>query len=1094
VDPKLSILLVKGYDDIVKLLLKKGAPVNTRVAEDNSTPLHKACAGSKPGHLPAVRLLLVCQADVHALNKWRETPLLTAANHGNAGAVELLLAAGADPCKCTDTGWSPLSIAAYKGHDEVVRLLLEEGAPTEEEDPTLSALLQAATKGLADTVELLLQNGADHTVTTKKGDTALSILVEQNLIDAAVTMVTKYSASISRCSRDRKKVQRARLLINLRMKQMEREGKNGTSITDECETDDDDDSEGSQSAQHDGDAISPQEGAAASAKKKKKKNKGGASSAVNAEEIARAAEEALLLELAEEDEKAKAVEAGTSSKKAKKKKKKERERQQKMKEEEERRVREEREQQEREMRRKEREEKQRLEKEQKLKEQQEREIKELMEREKAMAAKRKKRERREREQQLKQREKDASSVPPSPSGSADGSEKRGRSPKTTQQQSQAQAVSQSAGGTGANVAPLAGNRRWETKGKSPTPNAKNSPSNNVPPMPTSAQSQAGNVSTPSTFLSPRTASSGSDLSSTAVLPVEEKPAGPIAQPEHEAKLQSSGRKIEHPAITLFRREKVSEMIQRCSLLLGFGEVAVKRILYRWIIRASHDKSSYVDPIIPSWTDAGQLSAYFQRQLITESRHGGVNSQSLVNPEALKEAGSSVAMMCQALAKEVAEVRQRVEVHLPREWSDSELGMAASEGMLHHDAVVALSWANRCSVNIPAATFAALRERYFGPPNRFLTAVFVAKLWYETKEMLATNTGMCVKLPPATQATLYSDAAVTAELASDPFSAFETNVFWGCFEEVDYFFGGQPPFSKDGLVGENVLARHGGSVSVIPPPDYLIASQYVNRMVDILDAGGVSNTPVSFALFLPSDCFRDSPQGPSPDDLSQLAPRLGDSRRALVQHVEVLRAGKHFYRSDSAPGGTSICDSGSLFVLLQNEAAISQINVTMASIVKIVNSVSTGTPTPNDNPMVSPIGFSGNFGLHEPSPIAAQPQPGFFDTNHISAAPQRVVSSDFGAVGGSAIPSPFSSANEPMPRGLARPGRLFDLVDNGEDDQVNDVDLVSGMLNNLGVGLFQNGGNLGSDVDIEAISLMGIGGPPLPSSRTTSSSSQTRPFR
>merc|ERR1712032_332888 len=214
----------KGYDDIVALLLRAGAPVNCRVTEDSSTPLHKACAGSKPGHLEAVKLLLESHADVHALNKWRETPLLTAANHGQGTAVEQLLLAGADPCKCTDTGWSPLSIAAYKGHDEVVKLLLEEGAPTEEADPTLSALLQAATKGLPDTVELLLRYGADHTVTTKKGDTALSIFVEQNLIDAAVEMVTEYKASVPRCSRDRKKVQRARLLINLRVKRQQKEG------------------------------------------------------------------------------------------------------------------------------------------------------------------------------------------------------------------------------------------------------------------------------------------------------------------------------------------------------------------------------------------------------------------------------------------------------------------------------------------------------------------------------------------------------------------------------------------------------------------------------------------------------------------------------------------------------------------------------------------------------------------------------------------------------------------------------------------------------------------------------------------------------
>jgi ankyrin repeat protein len=319
----------KGYDDICGLLLAAQASVDCRVTEDLSTPLHKACAGSKAGHISAVSQLLEGNADVHALNKWRETPLLTAANHGQSEAVEALLRYGADPCKCTDTGWSPLSIAAYKGHDEVVRLLLEEGAPTEEDDPTLSALLQAATKGLPDTVMLLLRHGADHTVTTKKGDTALSILVEQNLIDAAVEMVTDYSASIPRCSRDRKKVQRARLLINLRLKQMQRDG-TGPYCDDSDYGDSDAETENTGRALHD-DADSAASPSSSDSKLKKKKQKGFQISIAKQEAEARAAEEALLLELAaEENAKSAAViasEGGSSKNSKKKKKKKEKERQ-----------------------------------------------------------------------------------------------------------------------------------------------------------------------------------------------------------------------------------------------------------------------------------------------------------------------------------------------------------------------------------------------------------------------------------------------------------------------------------------------------------------------------------------------------------------------------------------------------------------------------------------------------------------------------------------------------------------------------------------------------------------------------------------------
>lgn len=319
----------KGYDEIVGLLLAAGAPVNCRVTEDLSTPLHKACAGGKPGHLSSVQQLLEGDADVHALNKWRETPLLTAANHGQSEAVEALLAHGADPCKCTDTGWSPLSIAAYKGHDEVVRLLLEEGAPTEEADPTLSALLQAATKGLPDTVMLLLRHGADHTVTTKKGDTALAILVEQNLIDAAVEMVTDYNASIPRCSRDRKKVQRARLLINLRLKQMHREGDDSDMSDDDSDPDESDsDQDNGAVALHTAGGIAASPLTSGGSRKKGKKKNTPLESIAKAEADARAAEEALLLEI--EAEEKKKIAASESKNNKKKKKKKDRDRQQKV--------------------------------------------------------------------------------------------------------------------------------------------------------------------------------------------------------------------------------------------------------------------------------------------------------------------------------------------------------------------------------------------------------------------------------------------------------------------------------------------------------------------------------------------------------------------------------------------------------------------------------------------------------------------------------------------------------------------------------------------------------------------------------------------
>jgi hypothetical protein len=66
--------------------------------------------------------------------------------------------------------------------------------------------------------------------------------------------------------------------------------------------------------------------------------------------------------------------------------------------------------------------------------------------------------------------------------------------------------------------------------------------------------------------------------------------------------------------------------------------------------------------------------------------------------------------------------------------------------------------------------------------------------------------------------------------------------------------------------------------------------------------------------------------------------------------------------------------------------------------------------------------------------------------------------------------------------------LFELVeDTDEDHQQNDDIIMSGMLNNLDLGLFSDA-NVGSDnIDIEAISLMGIGGPPSQSLRNSATS-------
>ncbi len=1105
------------------LLLKAGAPVNCRVTEDASTPLHKACAGGKPGHLSAARQLIDAKANVHALNKWRETPLLTAANHGNAGAVDLLLKAGADPCKCTDTGWSPLSIAAYKGHDDVVRLLLEEGAPTEEADPSLSALLQAATKGLPDTVELLLRHGADHTVTTKKGDTALSILVEQNLIDAAVEMVTEYKASVPRCSRDRKKVQRARLLINLRMKQLQREGLLTGSTDDEDETDGEH-SDNSKPALHDEScdvAKATESDVVAQASEKKRKKKKTANK--SAEEQARAAEEALLLELQQEDEKAKKEEADANSKREKKRKKKERERQLKLKEEEDRREQENRQAKERERQQREKEEQQRKEREQREQEIRERKMKETEELERQLTIKKREREAREcrqRELELKEREKNSvkKGSPCESPASSISSDRRSKvsikGPKKKQvcavteskiqdSRSDSNSSSQSSGSP-APSQPIR-SKAWETPSTPETHEGFSyaqvlNPINKLP----QSSDAARRVGRDTVSLSPRPSSlvDSYRLSSVAtefhgmtpkpprVATVDLFKTSTLQAPvttdvsdlaESTKRILDNTGVVEHPAVAMYRQEKITELLKTCAHsttdpLRTVEEITIKKVVYRWIVRASHGQAPFLDCIIPSWVDLDLLKAFFQRQFIAESRAGSRLSSldaGVLNIEALKEAGSAMAILCHKFAEEVAQLRSRLDEQLENTWSDTLLGVTASKVMKNGSgSVVVIDWAGRSQARVPVLVFAKLQERYIGPPGKLLSAILVCQKRYETKRMVASDATVDFRLTTKTQECLSRDARVSVELWIDPFTVYGNNIFAGKFSDVDSLFGGLKPFAKE-EGREELMTTQGGSASVLLPLDSMIAARYVRSIVDLLELADLGGVPLSFAVFAHKDCFRDLKRAPKISDLMLLDPRLDDVQSGYVRHDALFSAGQHIFQCGDIEGFEKVSQEATLFVVLQNVAGRSRFAFDNTTMLKIIKSMSLATTEPADASSDEPFEFSKKFDVMD----SAMPLPvRYFDSNAAPLSPEppksikrSIDSAEYGTIGGAVISNAFS----PTESRRGRHGRLFDLIDDGEDDVVNDVDVVSGMLNNLN-GFFQN--NLSQDVDIEAISLMGIGTP------------------
>lgn len=165
-----------GYDEIVSLLLNRGADVNA----GDGAALQKASAH---GHIGTVQLLLERGADVNARN---DAALSSASYYGRDKVVQLLLDRGADANAryCNALHWASthghvtvvqlllgagvdvnahdggaLSGASTHGHVAVVQLLLDAGANVNAQDG--GALRGASTYGHDATVQLLLDRGAD---------------------------------------------------------------------------------------------------------------------------------------------------------------------------------------------------------------------------------------------------------------------------------------------------------------------------------------------------------------------------------------------------------------------------------------------------------------------------------------------------------------------------------------------------------------------------------------------------------------------------------------------------------------------------------------------------------------------------------------------------------------------------------------------------------------------------------------------------------------------------------------------------------------------------------------------------------------------
>ena len=520
--------------------------------------------------------------------------------------------------------------------------------------------------------------------------------------------------------------------------------------------------------------------------------------------------------------------------------------------------------------------------------------------------------------------------------------------------------------------------------------------------------------------------------------------------------------VELPSVSIYRLEKLNEIFRHCAEarssatpnnpLRVIDERTLRVVIYRWIIRASHGSEPFLDPVIPSWDDEAYLKEFLQRQFISESRRpAGEDSRFNANLapsiEVLRDAGAAMAEICVSLARGVVEFRSKCEQQVPANWSDSDINVAG----LEEGSNVVIEWSGKSRLSIPYVVFNSLARRYVGERSRLMSAIFSAVRRHEILSAIAAQTDMVCHLPLQTMDCLTKGVGASLETWSDSVSVYGNNYFCAMFPDVDAAFGGLQPFAKEKGGGETILTRAGGAVVVVAPPENATSSQCIRKMVDMSET--FSGLPLSFGVVLSSDCFVNATSTTlSTEDLRALDPRLCGEKKGLISFIEAIPAGCSIFSKSSC-----------MFLLLQSEAGKLRFPAHPTAMDIIRRSMRTDIGMSN----VAPPMMS-NFGaMQGESQIDTTASFSPMSQHQYAITPQEASLSSNPWEGGSG-----GGGNRGGGRGHR--GRLFDLVgdEEAEEEQDGMNNLLPGMLD-LDMNMF-GGSNTNGEVDIEAISLMGIG--------------------
>jgi len=179
-----------GFQDLVVYLIVKYPQQVNAWGGYYVTPLVAALAGR---HFQTAELLRFCGADPNVQYLYRNTPLHSAACHGDVEMVQVLLKLGANVNIRNDKRRSPLNyipIGPFRSDGlpdyyycqslaNVARLLLDHGAHIDaRNDAGRTPLHTAAYVGLIEVVRVLLERGADAGAEDNQGKTPFSLAKE----------------------------------------------------------------------------------------------------------------------------------------------------------------------------------------------------------------------------------------------------------------------------------------------------------------------------------------------------------------------------------------------------------------------------------------------------------------------------------------------------------------------------------------------------------------------------------------------------------------------------------------------------------------------------------------------------------------------------------------------------------------------------------------------------------------------------------------------------------------------------------------------------------------------------------------------------